>query len=126
MNIETKIEYRLSVENGIQIIRKKREPEVDPRLSPIQLKKTASNAKRRASELRAFVSWSDLKKIEAIYEERDRLTKLHGVEYHVDHIIPLQGKSVCGLHVHTNLRVIPASENLSKKNSFDSNTFIGP
>jgi hypothetical protein len=53
--------------------------------------------------------WADLDAIEKIYKQRK-------LGEHVDHIIPLKGKNVSGLHVAENLRIIPASENLKKRN----------
>lgn len=78
-------------------------------------KRNATNAKRRATKLQATPPWltSDhLTEIQAIYLEASN----HSTPHHVDHIIPLQGEDVCGLHVPWNLQVIPATENLSKGN----------
>jgi hypothetical protein len=43
---------------------------------------------------------------------------MFGFEWHVDHVIPLQGKKVSGFHVPSNIQVIPASENVRKNASF--------
>jgi hypothetical protein len=73
------------------------------------------SAKRRASKARQSPPWADHTAIKRIYTEAQHLSKATGIEYHVDHIYPLHGKLVSGLHVPQNLQVITASENLKKR-----------
>lgn len=77
----------------------------------------AKEARRRASKSQATPPWADSKAINAIYEEAVRLSNESGELMHVDHIVPLKGRNVCGLHCEANLRVVPAVENLRKSNS---------
>ena len=85
--------------------------------------KNAANARRRAAKLNATPNWlteEDLKQIKYLYGLARDAKILTGDDYHVDHIVPLKGKDVCGLHVPWNLQVLPASKNLSKGNRHEN------
>lgn len=73
---------------------------------------------RRAHMGQATPPWADKKQMLAMYEYAHWLRSI-GVDAEVDHIIPLYGSGVCGLHAHSNLRVILATENRSKNNRLD-------
>ena len=80
----------------------------------------AKTAKRRAAKLQRTPSWDpNAHLIVAKYQLAAMFTQASGIEHHVDHIIPLQGRKVSGLHVFSNLRVIPSSDNVKKSNKFD-------
>ena len=74
------------------------------------------NALRKKYIKLATPTWANLDRIRKVYIKAVEKTKATGVQYHVDHIVPLRGKDVCGLHVENNLRVILAKENLAKGN----------
>lgn len=76
-------------------------------------------AKRNAQKLCATPKWlsiDHIKMIEDFYAKAVSLTSSTGIAYQVDHIVPLQGVNVCGLHVPWNLQVLTASENAAKRN----------
>ncbi len=70
------------------------------------------NAKRKAAKLRATPLWADMKAIGVVYQEAAK----KGL--HVDHVLPLQGETVSGLHVANNLQLLTKAENSAKGNSF--------
>lgn len=63
--------------------------------------------------------WADLKKIDEIYIKCQRLRDETGIAYEVDHVVPLAGKFVSGLHVHNNLQIVVMSHNRSKGNKHE-------
>lgn len=80
----------------------------------------AARQNRRRSRMSAIqLSDDELFAIHETYSLCRMRSEITGVPHHVDHIVPLNGKDVCGLHVPWNLQVIPASENLSKSNRME-------
>lgn len=70
---------------------------------------------RKLAVANAKPNWADDEEIRMWYEVAEVLSR-GGVQFHVDHIIPLRSPLVCGLHVQNNLTVIPWHENLAKGN----------
>lgn len=82
-------------------------------------RRAAAFAEYRASKLDATPRWltrTHRAQIAAVYSEAARLSDETGVPHHVDHIVPLRGRMVCGLHVPWNLEAIPAIDNIRKSN----------
>ena len=82
----------------------------------------ANCAKRRAAKLKRTPAWLtsfDRLKMKCYYQVAAMRSRESGEHWHVDHIIPLQGKNVCGLHVPSNLQIIPAIENMRKNNHYE-------
>jgi 5-methylcytosine-specific restriction endonuclease McrA len=78
--------------------------------------------KRRAKKLKATPLWltkDQHEEIASFYFKSCYLSSLTGIKHEVDHVIPLQGKTVCGLHVPWNLQVITKKQNQSKGASLD-------
>lgn len=74
-------------------------------------KYAAAKIRYKTAINQATPSWADKQKIKQIY-----LNRPEGMQ--VDHIIPIQGINVCGLHVHNNLQYLTPAENISKSNKF--------
>ncbi len=80
-------------------------------------KYNAIAAARRAQQRNAYPDWADRKAIREIYELAQEFREA-GFDVHVDHIVPIVNKQVCGLHVPANLRVCLARVNMRKGNLF--------
>jgi hypothetical protein len=79
-------------------------------------KALAIKSRYKAKKTRQLAVWRDDKAIAHIYERAAMLTAVTGIQFTVDHLYPLQGKTVSGLHTEANLVTIPASENFAKCN----------
>ena len=82
-------------------------------------KSSSYKAKYRYSRMNATPAWvtkEQLKDMAKLHEFCRELEQLIPEKYHVDHIIPLQGKNICGLNVPWNLQILEAKANIRKGN----------
>ena len=68
--------------------------------------------------------WANKQEIQNFYSEANRIQNETGIPMVVDHIIPLQGEKVCGLHVENNLQILTSVQNRVKHNYFIDGSFI--
>jgi len=83
----------------------------------------ANAARGRASRLNATPTWltdEQRKEINNIYRVCQKVSAHTNVQHNVDHIVPLKGETVCGLHVPWNLQILPEKINKSKGNRYGS------
>lgn len=80
--------------------------------------RSAKQSLRKAIKLKATPMWANDFFIKEAYHLASIRTKIMGFKWHVDHIVPLKSKLVCGLHTEQNLQVIPAAKNISKHNRY--------
>ena len=102
----SKTEYRRAQKRDGERLRRQR-PDV-------KVARRAERMKRIADQKQRTPAWADLNAIKLVYLVAEQRTRLSGVEHVVDHFYPLNGKTVSGLHVPLNLRVITEQENLRK------------
>lgn len=74
----------------------------------------------RANRVPKWLTPEHMSEIESFYLKSKIMTEQTGVEHHVDHIVPLKGKNVSGLHVPWNLQVLTAAENMQKHNRWEN------
>jgi 5-methylcytosine-specific restriction endonuclease McrA len=88
------------------------------RAQAARARRAARDGERRAEKLQRRPAWADMAEIAAFYHKARTLTYATGVAHEVDHIIPLRGKLVSGLHVAGNLQILSADANMRKKNKY--------
>ena len=94
---------QIAIDKGLQWLKK----------NPVKSRQI--NAKKKAARLKATPPWVDHYLVNGMYEVA-ALFHRAGLDMEVDHIVPLRGKTVSGLHTHQNLQLMVRSKNASKSN----------
>ena len=104
--------YYLENKESILLHKKKYKQKNRGRYNALSRDRDLKKTQRTPSWLNA----EEKQQIIHLYQKANELSKLENIKYHVDHIVPLCGKTVSGLHVPWNLQVISATENMKKYN----------
>ncbi len=80
--------------------------------------KNLKSRTKRGLRIPPWLDKYDMIVIKNMYDTSADLTKINDIDFEVDHIVPLNGKMVSGLHVPSNLQILPASVNRSKSNKY--------
>lgn len=115
---EKRLHYRANKDRYHALNKKWKDDNPEWRLA----KQPLYTAQYRAAKRRSAPPWLTSlhhRQIAVYYRVAARKTAQTGIPHHVDHIVPLRGRNVCGLHVPWNLRITTAAKNLAKGNSFD-------
>ncbi len=82
------------------------------------------SAARARKVRRQTPAWAVMADIRRVYKVMREMTRETGRQWSVDHIVPLDGINVCGLHVAHNLQVIPLEENVAKANNWWPDSWV--
>lgn len=118
--IKDKIRNNEWIKNNPDIIRRAQKNFYDNNPGYLGLKAAVQAIKKykRAKCIPTWLTKQHWTEMREIYALRDELQWLSEEKLHVDHIIPINGSIICGLHVPDNLQILPASLNLKKGNKF--------
>ena len=111
------------MDKGVSMVCRKCQPQTrkDKRRAWVEENKDKVNeaANKRYKALKQqtpiWLTPEELEQIKSVYATALFCSRSLGEAYHVDHIVPLQGKNVRGLHVPWNLQVLKAKDNFSKR-----------